>query len=92
MHHNLKVSQIKKLEIWQSQDYLDAKDKKESYEIGKDYFDHAKEVDHIPPRDDMEEKSTLKKDKKLKNLLIPKKGQFWCHKVYEKKEFTKTCC
>ena len=39
----------------------------------------------------MEEKSTLKKDKKLKNLLIPKKGQR-CHKVYEKKEFTKTCC
>ena len=55
---------------------LDAKDKKESYEIGKDYYDHAKEVDpYSAPRDDMEEKSTLKKDKKLKNLLIPKKGQ-----------------
>ena len=45
--------------------YLDAKDKKESYEIGKDYYDHAKEVDpYSAPRDDMEEKSTLKKDKK----------------------------
>ena len=70
--------------------YLDAKDKKESYEIGKDYYDHAKEVDpYSAPRDDMEEKSTLKKDKKLKNLLIPKKGQAGVTRFMRRKNLQK---
>ena len=70
--------------------YLDAKDKKESYEIGKDYYDHTKEIDpYSAPRDDMKEKSTLKKDKKLKNLLIPKKGQAGVTRFMRRKNLQK---
>ena len=70
--------------------YLDAKDKKESYEIGKDYYDHTKEVDpYSAPRDDMEEKSTLKKDKKLPNLMLPKKGKAGVTKFMRRKNLQK---
>ena len=47
--------------------------KGESYEIGKDYADHTKEIDPYSAPDETNEKSTLKKDKKLPNLMIPKK-------------------
>ena len=50
-------------------------DQNESYEIGKDYADHTKEID--PYSAPQNEKSVLKKDKKLPNLMIPakKKGK-----------------
>jgi len=70
--------------------YLDAKDKKESYDIGKDYFNHTKEIDpYSAPRDDMEEKSTLKKDKKLPNLMLPKKGKAGVTKFMRRKNLQK---
>ena len=48
-------------------------DQNESYEIGKDYADHTKEID--PYSAPQNEKSILRKDKKLPNLMIPKKGK-----------------
>ena len=41
--------------------------KNESYEIGKDYADHTKEIDPYSAPEETNEKSTLKKDK---NFLI----------------------
>ena len=59
----------------------------ESYEIGKDYFDHTKEID--PYSAPQNEKSTLKKDKKLPNLMIPKKGKAGVTKFMKRKNMSK---
>ena len=74
--------------------YLDAKDKKESYEIGKDYADHTKEIDpYSAPEETNEkstnEKSTLRKDKKLPNLMLPKKGKAGVTKFMRRKNLQK---
>ena len=74
--------------------YLDAKDKKESYEIGKDYADHTKEIDpYSAPEETNEkstnEKSTLRKDKKLPNLMLPKKGKAGVTKFMRRKNIQK---
>ena len=61
----------------------------ESYEIGKDYFDHTKEVDPYSSPDETNEKSTLKKDKKLPNLMIPKKGKAGQTKYMKRKTLQK---
>ena len=61
----------------------------ESYEIGKDYFDHTKEVDPYSSPDETNEKSTLKKDKKLPNLMIPKKGKAGVTKFMKRKNIQK---
>ena len=59
----------------------------ESYEIGKDYADHTKEID--PYSAPQNEKSTLKKDKKLPNLMIPKKGKAGLTKFMKRKNINK---
>ena len=59
----------------------------ESYEIGKDYADHTKEID--PYSAPQNEKSTLKKDKKLPNLMIPKKGKGGVTKFMRRKNLQK---
>ena len=61
----------------------------ESYEIGKDYFDHTKEVDPYSSPDETNEKSTLKKDKKLPNLMLPKKGKAGQTKFMRRKSLQK---
>ena len=61
--------------------------KNESYEIGKDYADHTKEID--PYSAPQEEKSTLKKDKKLPNLMIPRKGKAGVTKFMKRKNIQK---
>jgi len=63
------------------------KDLGESYEIGKDYADHTKEID--PYSAPQEEKTTLKKDKKLPNLMIPKKGKSGVTKFMRRKNLQK---
>ena len=62
-------------------------DQNESYEIGKDYADHTKEID--PYSAPQNEKSTLKKDKKLPNLMIPKKGKGGVTKFMRRKNLQK---
>ena len=62
-------------------------DQNESYEIGKDYADHTKEID--PYSAPQNERSTLKKDKKLPNLMIPKKGKAGVTKFMKRKNITK---
>ena len=59
----------------------------ESYEIGKDYADHTKEID--PYSAPQNERSTLKKDKKLPNLMIPKKGKAGVTKFMKRKNINK---
>ena len=59
----------------------------ESYEIGKDYADHTKEID--PYSAPQNEKSVLKKDKKLPNLMIPKKGKAGVTKFMKRKNINK---
>ena len=59
----------------------------ESYEIGKDYADHTKEID--PYSAPQNERSTLKKDKKLPNLMIPKKGKAGLTKFMKRKNINK---
>ena len=61
----------------------------ESYEIGKDYFDHTKEIDPYSAPEETNEKSTLKKDKKLPNLMIPKKGKAGLTKFMKRKNMQK---
>ena len=61
----------------------------ESYEIGKDYFDHTKEIDPYSAPEKTNEKSTLKKDKKLPNLMIPKKGKAGLTKFMKRKNMQK---
>ena len=61
--------------------------KSESYEIGKDYADHTKEID--PYSAPQNEKTTLRKDKKLSNLLIPKKGKAGVTKFMRRKNLQK---
>ena len=63
----------------------------ESYEIGKDYADHTKEVDPYSAPDETNEKSTktLTKDKKLPNLMIPKKGKAGQTKYMKRKTLQK---
>tara|TARA_B100000941_G_scaffold80690_1_gene55363 strand:+ start:811 stop:3504 length:2694 start_codon:yes stop_codon:yes gene_type:complete len=61
----------------------------ESYEIGKDYFDHTKEIDPYSAPEETNEKSTLKKDKKLPNLMIPKKGKAGQTKFMRRKNLQK---
>ena len=63
--------------------------KGESYEIGKDYADHTKEIDPYSAPDETNEKSTLKKDKKLPNLMIPKKGKAGQTKFMRRKNLQK---
>ena len=54
--------------------HLDAKQKKnESYEIGKDYADHTKEIDPYSAPEETNEKSTLRKIKNFLILCYPKK-------------------
>ena len=65
------------------------KDLDESYEIGKDYADHTKEIDPYSAPDETNEKSTLKKDKKLPNLMIPKKGKAGQTKFMRRKNLQK---
>ena len=62
-------------------------DQNESYEIGKDYADHTKEID--PYSAPQNEKSTLKKDKKLPNLMIPKKGKAGATKFQKRKSLSR---
>ena len=62
-------------------------DQNESYEIGKDYADHTKEID--PYSAPQNERSTLKKDKKLPNLMIPKKGKAGVTKFMKRKNINK---
>ena len=59
----------------------------ESYEIGKDYYEHTKEID--PYSAPQNEKSTLKKDKKLPNLMIPKKGKSGVTKYQKRKTLSR---
>ena len=61
----------------------------ESYDIGKDYFDHTKEIDPYSSPDETNEKSTLKKDKKLPNLMLPKKGKAGQTKFMRRKSLQK---
>ena len=63
--------------------------KNESYEIGKDYADHTKEIDPYSAPEETNEKSTLKKDKKLPNLMIPKKGKSGVTKFMRRKNLQK---
>ena len=62
-------------------------DQNESYEIGKDYADHTKEID--PYSAPQNEKSVMKKDKKLPNLMIPKKGKSGVTKFMRRKNISK---
>ena len=62
-------------------------DQNESYEIGKEYADHTKEID--PYSAPQNEKSVLRKDKKLPNLLIPKKGKGGVTKFMRRKNINK---
>ena len=62
-------------------------DQNESYEIGKDYYEHTKEID--PYSAPQNEKSTLKKDKKLPNLMIPKKGKAGATKFQKRKSLSR---
>ena len=63
----------------------------ESYEIGKDYAQHTFKIDpYSAPEEDLEERpSTLKKDKKLPNLMLPKKGKAGMTKYMRRKSFQK---
>ena len=63
--------------------------KNESYEIGKDYADHTKEIDPYSAPEETNEKSTLKKDKKLPNLMLPKKGKAGVTKFMRRKNLQK---
>ena len=63
--------------------------KNESYEIGKDYADHTKEIDPYSAPEETNEKSTLKKDKKLPNLMLPKKGKAGITKFMRRKNIQK---
>ena len=63
----------------------------ESYEIGKDYAQHTFKIDpYSAPEEDLEERpSTLKKDKKLPNLMLPKKGKAGMTKYMKRKNIQK---
>ena len=63
----------------------------ESYEIGKDYAQHTFKIDpYSAPDEDLEERpSTLKKDKKLPNLMLPKKGKAGMTKYMKRKNIQK---
>ena len=63
----------------------------ESYEIGKDYAQHTFKIDpYSAPEKDIEERpSTLKKDKKLPNLMLPKKGKAGMTKFMKRKNIQK---
>ena len=63
----------------------------ESYEIGKDYAQHTFKIDpYSAPDEDLEERpSTLKKDKKLPNLMLPKKGKAGMTKFMKRKNLQK---
>ena len=65
--------------------------KNESYEIGKDYADHTKEIDPYSAPEETNEKSTstLRKDKKLPNLMLPKKGKAGVTKFMRRKNLQK---
>ena len=67
------------------------KDLDESYEIGKDYAQHTFKIDpYSAPEEDLEERpSTLKKDKKLPNLMLPKKGKAGMTKFMKRKNLQK---
>ena len=67
------------------------KDLDESYEIGKDYAQHTFKIDpYSAPEEDLEERpSTLKKDKKLPNLMLPKKGKAGMTKYMKRKNIQK---
>ena len=62
-------------------------DQNESFEIGKEYADHTKEID--PYSAPQNEKTYLKKDKKLPNLMIPKKGKAGATKFQKRRNLTK---
>ena len=63
----------------------------ESNEIGKDYAQHTFKIDpYSAPDEDLEERpSTLKKDKKLPNLMLPKKGKAGMTKYMKRKNIQK---
>ena len=67
------------------------KDLGESYEIGKEYADHTKEIDPYSAPEETNEKSTstLRKDKKLPNLMLPKKGKAGVTKFMRRKNLQK---